>query len=611
MADEGARLEVDATLGRIMVARRSFTVGERVMAEQPLLVFDAGVTPEHSEQHNNTSYLRAFAEAPQRVQASVLDMFHPPLDKDTLGVVARRRLAREMDGIFGLSKELVHKLLMIRDTNCHAYTGHEEAYTEVVCSAFGGISGRASKGALFDLGSKVAHSCCPNVSYTSKTQHGGLEYIAVRPISEGEMLTYAYIDDLWTSTTYERRAKTKMEKDFVCGCARCVGPDTTCTVCCTTKSCAGFASPAMDQAMPADSLMTDRPWVCTKCGPLDSAAMEPVLQLERSLQGELERMQMHARHGEAIHPNAARGIAEHAARGLSPAHRLVARSYDMVATLCASHAAAAQRNGCRFGSQAKLRAESVEAAEKHTKVCECIAAGCHGGTRCSVPHPAVFQCAKVVYFAAQDLMEVPYRRRSSGAIQFITRYITHITTMYGEADDDVAKIKQMVQAGTEGTPRSATAIVHFCTPLMSPSCHQPTISHLHPQVPPPPPPWLPPASRAERRLGSSAAAGAKPYSFAMPRASGRLGPSTKRRARPPAAANSLFLPIALGAHASRFTDRFLYAGRAHSSPRPRTSGHQIGALLWFVIAPDAVAWRGEGLLPQWILVTERPRPGDL
>jgi hypothetical protein len=245
--------------------------------------------------------------------------------------------------------------------------------------------------------------------------------------------------------------------------------------------------------------------------------MEPVLQLERSLQGELERMQMHARHGEAIHPNAARGIAEHAARGLSPAHRLVARSYDMVATLCASHAAAAQRNGCRFGSQAKLRAESVEAAEKHTKVCECIAAGCHGGTRCSVPHPAVFQCAKVVYFAAQDLMEVPYRRRSSGAIQFITRYITHITTMYGEADDDVAKIKQMVQAGTEGTPRSATAIVHFCTPLMSPSCHQPTISHLHPQVPPPPPPWLPPASRAERRLGSSAAAGAKPYSFAMPR----------------------------------------------------------------------------------------------
>ena len=273
-------------------------------------------------------------------------------------------------------------------------------------------------------------------------------YIAVRPISEGEMLTFSYIGDIWTSTTDERRAKLKVEKDFVCGCTRCVGLDTTCTVCCPKKSCAGFASPAMDQATPADSLTTDRPWVCTKCGSLDSAVMESVLQLERRLQGELERLQMHAQNGACIPPVAVAAIAEQAERGLSPAHRLVARSYDMVATLCASQAAAAQRNGLRLGIQAELRAEAVETAEKHTKVCECIAAGCHGGTRCTVPHPAVFQCAGVVFFAAQDLMAVPHRRRRSGAIRFITRYVTHITTMFGEADDDVAKIKQMVQAGT-------------------------------------------------------------------------------------------------------------------------------------------------------------------
>ena len=126
MQDECIRLEVDAKLGRIVVASRSFSVGEQVMAEQPLLVFDsfedASVKPEH-----NASYLRAFAEAEQCVQSSVLDMFHPPLHKDTQAVVVWRRIAREMDGIFGLSKELIHRVLMIRETNCHSYTGHKVA----------------------------------------------------------------------------------------------------------------------------------------------------------------------------------------------------------------------------------------------------------------------------------------------------------------------------------------------------------------------------------------------------------------------------------------------------------------------------------------------------
>ena len=109
---DGTRLEVHGTLGRVVVATRSFAPGEAVMAEQPLIVFDAspGASPE--------SYLQAFASAPSLVQASVLDMFHPPLDKDTPVVVARRRVANGLDGIFGLSKELIHKLLLIRDTNC-------------------------------------------------------------------------------------------------------------------------------------------------------------------------------------------------------------------------------------------------------------------------------------------------------------------------------------------------------------------------------------------------------------------------------------------------------------------------------------------------------------
>ena len=80
---------------------------------------------------------------------------------------------------------------MIRDTNCHSYTGHEVAYSEVVGGAFSGVPEKSTKAALFDLGSKVAHSCCPNVSYTSKRRHGGLVYLAIRPIDADEMVTYS------------------------------------------------------------------------------------------------------------------------------------------------------------------------------------------------------------------------------------------------------------------------------------------------------------------------------------------------------------------------------------------------------------------------------------
>ena len=38
---DGTRLEVHGTLGRVVVATRSFAPGEVVMAEQPLIVFDA------------------------------------------------------------------------------------------------------------------------------------------------------------------------------------------------------------------------------------------------------------------------------------------------------------------------------------------------------------------------------------------------------------------------------------------------------------------------------------------------------------------------------------------------------------------------------------------
>jgi hypothetical protein len=79
--------------------------------------------------------------------------------------------------------------------------------------------------ALFLFGSKVEHSCCPNVAYSSKTSDGLMEYKVIHPIKAGENVSFSYILDVFTSPTHERRQKLLLQKDFVCMCDRCKGPD--------------------------------------------------------------------------------------------------------------------------------------------------------------------------------------------------------------------------------------------------------------------------------------------------------------------------------------------------------------------------------------------------
>ena len=65
--------------------------------------------------------------------------------------------------------------------------------------------------------------------------------------------------------------------------------------------------------------------------------------------------------------------------------------------------------------------------------------------QCRISHPAVFECANTVFFAAQDLMQLLPRDRSSGALTFVARYVGHMRTMHGEKDNDVAAVQQMVK----------------------------------------------------------------------------------------------------------------------------------------------------------------------
>lgn len=439
---EGWRLQVDPALGRVVVATRSFAIGELVMSDQPLVVFDSG---------DDAAFLKAFAAAPESKRAAILDMVHPPLDKDANAlVVAHRAAAAKFDGRHGLSKELIHKLLLIRDTNTHSYSGHE--------IAFDAADDGTDKGALFENGSKLAHSCLPNCAYSSSNLHGGLEYRACRPIAAGDMMTFSYLGDIWTKNTPERRAECLETKDFVCCCPRCNAPDATNGVLCPNRACTGFAVPmASDYSSDPEVAQGARCYVCDACGPLSTEVCAEFYQRERQLMAQLVKLKRAAYEGDVAAPDRVRKVADIAKQALSPTHWIVPLAYDTLAMFCVHHATHVQRAKGRgmvkepFGSAASLHEAAASAHSSFIGVCECMAVGCRGGAGCTQPHPALHEMVKAAFDTAQELRQLKLRARPKEICDQLAKYLPHMEMIYRAADvKDVNAMLEETRARTAG-----------------------------------------------------------------------------------------------------------------------------------------------------------------
>ncbi|KAH7832591.1 uncharacterized protein MONOS_5041 [Monocercomonoides exilis] len=82
--------------------------------------------------------------------------------------------------------------------------------------------------AIFEVASRVPHSCSPNMSYTvCNKPFNGLRYRCVRPAKIGEILSFSYIepDDLLFRPTLQRRGDLIQHKYFFCLCPRCRADD--------------------------------------------------------------------------------------------------------------------------------------------------------------------------------------------------------------------------------------------------------------------------------------------------------------------------------------------------------------------------------------------------
>lgn len=151
-------------LSRVVVATKDVEVGTKIIRERPVLVFDNSGDWEEM--------VTLFLALDETSKNGILDMFHPPLSSPTdISILTGRKLS--------IDPNLVQKLITICNCNAHEYYGNDgEEYSEIQQTSF---STRLSspKSSLFLFASKVAHSCNPNVTYSSKTNDGKLEYTVI------------------------------------------------------------------------------------------------------------------------------------------------------------------------------------------------------------------------------------------------------------------------------------------------------------------------------------------------------------------------------------------------------------------------------------------------
>lgn len=256
-ANMSVRVENSPGLGRVLVACKAFSVGDEILCEAPLLTWPM---------EDWGAYLDALCAADEDVRAAVMGLFRPALDSSDAKVAstrtrAQRLLAQPAPPRDGVDLDFVHGALLVAELNAHSFKKGKEM-------------------ALFELGSKAAHSCSPNAAYSSRDVPGYLRYKAIRPIASGELIAFSYIAGLYSTPTEGRRMELENSKQFLCHCERCDAPDPLRGCRCPTDGCPGVVMPKGNtdgHDLPAD-------WTCSRggCVPISGDDLEAHLKAEEA-----------------------------------------------------------------------------------------------------------------------------------------------------------------------------------------------------------------------------------------------------------------------------------------------------------------------------------------
>ena len=217
-------LEIQSTelYGRIAVANQKIDRGNVVLSEVPILAAfsSESITDDedvrirkfraanpHLDIDQDFRFLKAFCTSTAQARADVLDCYVPPKDAVAASVVLREivktvQLVRTFTWAFDIDDDTLTKVVLIKATNAHEF--NQEDKVGVV---------------LYKLGSKIRHSCEPNVIYTSLRDECKGSFVATKDISLGEEVLIQYISGPYTVPMRQEALRTMYL--FNCDCVAC------------------------------------------------------------------------------------------------------------------------------------------------------------------------------------------------------------------------------------------------------------------------------------------------------------------------------------------------------------------------------------------------------
>jgi hypothetical protein len=401
-------------MGRVTVATRDFdTLQEIVLREQPAVI---------CQSNDFMEYLERFLELDEEIQVGIIDMFYQPLQSSMGKSLIEPAKILYMLGVIE-DFNLIHQLLSIYATNAHQYQDNNSA--------------------LPIFGSKIPHSCLPNVGYSSQTTDGCLEYKVIRPIQKGEVVSSSYLSDLFETPTPERREILLHTKSFYCNCDRCLGPD----------YCRFARCPSCNSMVPCqykkDSM--NPYWECSSCGDVGDNALRREGEFSVALQS-VERTIQYKKNYNAqteYSPAVLKEFVADCVSELSPTHHLTIKALRLLLNVCTARAYTRIKHlvirGIAYDTDLRvcsLFRQSVLAGFQLVAACECVAEGCAGCTTSRVPvvgenettknngngsisfaHAPLHDRATPMRHILDNLLQIPAQYWPPSAVSIASRYI--------------------------------------------------------------------------------------------------------------------------------------------------------------------------------------------
>ena len=445
---DGFVLGYNNELGRVLIATKDFQIGDIVIKEKPLVVYNSMIELIHKvNQLSSTEkellydmHHRDFKINPPQFEECRRFM------NESLDICKTEELFKFLKNN-GMSIDDVSRILHISNFNAHNFVGSNSTYIEDSSSS----NSENTRTALFYLGSKVAHSCDPNCAYTSKVcddddidnTYDVLLYTAIKPIKVGDIISFSYINP--RLSTEDRRALLMREKDFFCECSKCAGYDHNRGLACNVNGCKGY------KYYKKTNFLSQFSWKCCVCGddgdlPLDCLQREYDLMI--TFQTIVESSKILEKGIEQLSE-----LLKKANSHLAPTHYLIPNIYLEFSKIHASIA-----NRLKYHEIAlKSRLDAVVAHLKVFSLLECADSNCSKGLNCNENHQPVQYVTSYALWSFMDLINVI----KSQNIQFIEnipfylerlqRYIPYLIIEYGKKDPDVISVIALYDNHYENT----------------------------------------------------------------------------------------------------------------------------------------------------------------